>query len=277
MKTAVAEDTLYFDRLYRRIRLSGTLRTVTGLHIGGRTDEVGASDLPVLRDARDLPMIPGSSIKGVLRTTVESLVRAFSSNRQNGDIWSCNPLAQESVSKRGREGACGAHKANERPTDADGSCAVCRLFGSHILASHTRISDAFVRTEPETPLVEIRDGVAIDRDCKVVSGSQKYDFEVVSPGVEFALEVFVDNLQDWSMGLLFAGFDQMAEGFTALGGGTSRGLGRVDIQWHGILETTVKTVFHGQAPAERTIQDWRKQFMEALHEKAQAESRKEKN
>ena len=267
----MAESTLYFDRLYRRFRLSGTLTTVTGLHIGGGTDEIGASDLPVLRDARGLPLVPGSSVKGVLRSTIESLVHAFPTQGKVRDLWSCNPLAQMTTSDGNREGACGYHEANERPTHADGSCAVCRLFGNHVLASHTRVSDAFVRSQPEVPLVEIRDGVAIDRDCRVVAGSQKYDFEVVSPGVEFALEVFVDNPEDWLMGLLFAGFDQLDDGFAALGGGTSRGLGRVQVKWDRLLETTLKTVFFDEEPVDRAVEAWRDQFRNALAEKARAD------
>ena len=57
--------------MYSKIVIKGKLETVTGLHIGtgGAYSAIGAADLPVIRDVLDhQPMIPGSSLKGKLRT-----------------------------------------------------------------------------------------------------------------------------------------------------------------------------------------------------------------
>ena len=57
--------------LYAKIKISGVLDVVTGLHIGGSDvfAPIGAVDSPVIKDALSgLPMIPGSSLKGKLRT-----------------------------------------------------------------------------------------------------------------------------------------------------------------------------------------------------------------
>ena len=57
--------------MYTKLVIHGGLETVTGLHIGtgGSFSAIGAADSPVIRDVRDqLPMIPGSSLKGKLRT-----------------------------------------------------------------------------------------------------------------------------------------------------------------------------------------------------------------
>jgi CRISPR/Cas system CSM-associated protein Csm3 (group 7 of RAMP superfamily) len=91
--------------------------------------------------------------------------------------------------------------------------------------------------------------VAIDRDLRTVYKSQKYDFEVVSPGARFRLEVFIENPQPWLMGLLVLGFDQIKDGFTAIGGFTSRGLGRVDVEWSGMTEVTALDLLDGK-PAQ---------------------------
>jgi CRISPR/Cas system CSM-associated protein Csm3 (group 7 of RAMP superfamily) len=69
---------------------------------------------------------------------------------------------------------------------------------------------------------------------------------VVSPGAEFAIEIFVDNPQPWLMGLLAVGFDQLAEGFTAIGGFTSRGLGRVVFAWSSIAETSARALLRDE-------------------------------
>lgn len=57
--------------MFAKIEISGTMELVTGTHIGGNGAfaAIGAVDSPVIRDARTMePMIPGSSLKGKLRT-----------------------------------------------------------------------------------------------------------------------------------------------------------------------------------------------------------------
>jgi CRISPR-associated protein Csm3 len=57
--------------MYAKIMITGTIEVVTGMHIGGSSAfaAIGAVDSPVIKDVRtNLPMIPGSSLKGKLRT-----------------------------------------------------------------------------------------------------------------------------------------------------------------------------------------------------------------
>ena len=57
--------------MYSKIKISGTIEVVTGLHIGGggESSMIGAIDSPVVRDLQTkLPIIPGSSIKGKMRS-----------------------------------------------------------------------------------------------------------------------------------------------------------------------------------------------------------------
>ena len=54
-----------------KIRITGKISSITGMHIGGASgfSAIGAIDLPVIRDVRtDDPMIPGSSLKGKMRS-----------------------------------------------------------------------------------------------------------------------------------------------------------------------------------------------------------------
>ncbi len=57
-------------KLIGKIILNGDIRTLTGLHIGGSKSayEVGGVDLNVVKDAAGRPYIPGSSLKGKLRS-----------------------------------------------------------------------------------------------------------------------------------------------------------------------------------------------------------------
>lgn len=57
--------------MFGKILIKGTLEVVTGLHIGGSSQfsAIGAVDSPIIRDpVSDLPIIPGSSLKGKMRS-----------------------------------------------------------------------------------------------------------------------------------------------------------------------------------------------------------------
>ena len=57
--------------MYAKVEISGVIEVVTGMHIGGSSafSAIGAVDSPVIRDVRtNLPMLPGSSLKGKMRT-----------------------------------------------------------------------------------------------------------------------------------------------------------------------------------------------------------------
>jgi len=60
--------------LLGKVFFKGSIVLKTGLHIGGSQEsmQIGGLDLPVIRDTgNNLPYIPGSSLKGKLRSTLE--------------------------------------------------------------------------------------------------------------------------------------------------------------------------------------------------------------
>jgi len=251
-----------FHRLDSRLRLQGSLIARTALRVGGAGGDLDGADLPVIKDAAGRPFIPGASLKGALRSTVEALLRGV--DGRAAGLWACDPLAEKDGPFAAR--SCGYHERGKRSAaDPETHCAACRVFGSHVVASHVRFCDALLQDRsPGRIPVEVRDGVSIDRDLRRVHGSRKYDFEVVSPGTAFAVEIFVENPQLWFLGLLAMGFDQLAEGFTALGGFTSRGLGRVTFTWSSIAKTTARELLRGEpyatVPGEAVhgeLQAWR--------------------
>ncbi|MEZ4436770.1 MAG: CRISPR-associated RAMP protein Csx7 [bacterium] len=229
-----------FDRLRTRVRLIGRITTLTGLRIGASGGGGDAVDLPVMRDAQGYPFLPGASIKGVLRSTLEALVRGAGGTSREAagatGLWSCDPFD--------RERGCGQHTSGQRSAQrTDDHCTICHIFGSPIVASHVRITDAMASDRSGAVPIELRDGVSIDRDLGTVHGGQKYDFQVVSPGTAFDLEVFADNIEDWQLGLVMLGFDQIHQGFSGLGGFTSRGLGRVTIAWEALVAFEAPQLF----------------------------------
>jgi CRISPR-associated protein Csm3 len=70
--------------LIEKVFISGNIVAVTGLHIGGSKTalDIGGVDLNVIKTAKGVPYIPGSSIKGKLRTI---LAREAGSANEQGD------------------------------------------------------------------------------------------------------------------------------------------------------------------------------------------------
>src|SRR6202142_2701425 len=60
-------------QLMGKLILSGELHCETGLHIGAGKGslEIGGADNPVVKDAFGLPYIPGSSLRGKIRSLLE--------------------------------------------------------------------------------------------------------------------------------------------------------------------------------------------------------------
>lgn len=74
--------------MYSKIMISGILQVKTGLHIGGSSQfsAIGSVDSPVIRDVEtNLPMIPGSSIKGKMRTLLAKQYNQTIATDPNGD------------------------------------------------------------------------------------------------------------------------------------------------------------------------------------------------
>ena len=65
--------------MYAKIQITGKIEVVTGMHIGGSSAfaAIGAVDSPVIKDViSGRPMIPGSSIKGKMRTLLAKVYNA---------------------------------------------------------------------------------------------------------------------------------------------------------------------------------------------------------
>jgi len=220
-----------FERLRAKSSLTARLRVVSALRIGaGRQAAIGVSDLPVMRDLFGRPYIPGSSIKGVVRSYIESIVRTLWPADGSGK-GRCNPTGPPAgwcVPNADDE----KYKTNKQIDDDKllaAHCPVCRLFGSPWIASKVSFVDAPVVPETWHGTFIVRDGVAIDRDLGIAADKKKYDFEVVPGGTEFGLNVRVENATDPEMGLLYVGISALGRGELLLGGMTSRGPGAVEL------------------------------------------------
>jgi CRISPR-associated protein Csm3 len=236
-----------FWQFENRWLITATLRMKTVLSVGSRASLLPAgSDLPVIKTPEGDPFIPGSSLKGVVRTYVERVLRTLDGmNTQHPEqrLWACDPLDEDRRCVTGAQKKALFEQAGEddaRFTELiwQHSCTACRLFGSPWLASRVAFQDAMLANrESLLRLTEVRDGVGIDRDLGSAKTGIKYDFETVPAGAEFGITIVVENAEEWEVGLLLLALKAIEKGELPIGGKTTRGPG-----WGELVDLKVQHV-----------------------------------
>lgn len=203
------------------------LKSDGAVHIGsGIADAL--SDSPFIRQG-DIAFIPGSTLRGVLRSAVERIARSLGPNAASRF---CTLFEENQNSCQA--GAEERRKAFEKLTAdqqtamlrRDGSlCPICRLFGSPLMQARLKITDA-LQTAATPAKPELRHGVGIDRDSGTAAPGIKYDFEVLEPACDFTFEMHLENADEDDFALLFIAIRELEHGI-AIGGKKSRGMGVV--------------------------------------------------
>jgi CRISPR-associated protein Csm3 len=223
------------DKLYRNVKVYflGKVTLKTALHIGTGTGD-HHTDSTVMKDSQGNPFIPGSSMKGVLRSISESLCEVIMNEKacflhQDSGV-ECITAQKDLVSKYNE--LLEAKKSSEAKKWLDDKrCLPCKLFGSPLVASKISIADLqLVKTTSKKLDIRVRDGVGIDRDTETARDGVKFDFETVSPEAQFSFEAIVDKPCKKEAQLLAIGIRELELGNAFLGGNTSRGLGRFKLE-----------------------------------------------
>jgi CRISPR-associated protein Csm3 len=158
--------------------------------------------------------LPGSSLKGVIRSHCERIARTLG-------VPCCNPLDPKSSCHQ----AIGEEEGAQRQSKTyQHVCPLCRTFGSTQIASRVRFADAF--PEPGTVKTETRTSVGIDRLTGGSKGGALFQFEAITDG-RFLAEIRLHNYQLWQAGLLALALRDLDADRLQLGYGTSRGMGHV--------------------------------------------------
>ena len=194
--------------MYSKIEITGVLETKTGMHIGGSSafSAIGAVDSPVIKDVRNgKPMVPGSSLKGKIRTLL-------------------------------------AKKYNEAVVnpDNDAEC-IRRVFGSakkdkdnKVHASKIIVSDMFLLNEDEIrnrgieSFTEVKFENSINRATAVANPRQ---IERAIKGLQFGIDMIYE-VENGKEDEVIDDIKLLAEGmkmleYDYLGGSGSRGYGKV--------------------------------------------------
>jgi len=216
-----------FKTLHNRAILEIEIEPVTPLLIKtGDTGGLNVSlpDMQFVRTSTALGpsvVIPGSSLKGVVRSQAERLLRT-------DGLWCCDPLD--------RDDNCGSKVGRGVSVVYPTQCYACRTFGSTKLGGRARFTDllpwspgmALERKQEAFAAIktEVRPGVAIDRRSQSASGGKLYEIEIVTAGTFYG-EILLTNFQLWQLGLIGLALQDIDQGYQQLGSGKSRGLGRV--------------------------------------------------
>lgn len=195
--------------------ITGVIKCTSGLRVGGSDDllQIGGTDLTCIKNPATLePYIPGSSIKGKIRSELEKKAGRFG----------------------GREG-------NEPCGCARNDCLVCRIFGPHKVARHELgpsriiVRDASLK---EGGQLETKSENIIDRRTGTAQHPRKV--ERVAAGSTFNLKL---GIQVWDLDSQASyggktGSEALVEFVkdglrelvnTGLGAGVSKGYGEIEL------------------------------------------------
>lgn len=213
--------------MQRKYVFTGKLELKSAMHIGGGQVNLRGTDSPVVLTPEGEPFIPGSSFKGAFRSTVEKLVSAIPNQTTCflSEEGNCPTADQNTFNNRRRNGNWNEAKLAEILDDE--LCDTCKLFGSPFSASKIFFSDLYVDEWAEA--TQVRDGVAIDRDSERAVDRLKYDYEVVSVGSMFKMEIVLEDPSETDLRLACIGLNEFVGGMGGIGGMRSRGLGNCQI------------------------------------------------
>lgn len=214
------------NRAVLRIRI--TTKAPLSIRAGDTGLEPGGTDLKCVRTRsgghESTVYIPGSSLKGVVRSAAEANLRGQTFGGVDG---ACNPIDAKSCGDRVRfrrqQDSAEMHREH---------CLACRLFGSQSMKGRASIRDLLPASEDDVKhgnRTQVRFGVGINRVSGGVSRGKLFDQEVVPRGVAFNGDIALENYQVWQLGLLAAAFAELNDGFAQLGSGKSRGFGVVGV------------------------------------------------
>ena len=187
--------------------LRGVITALTPVHVASGQIELTGREPPLVKAhvrSRGRPIIPGSSLKGAIRSIVEAIspscirITRARSNRVPFGLRGC--------------------------TDKENLCVACRMFGSLGYQGQVRFSDAVLRDGFQTVILKVppfyapRPRERLYYEGGLVKGRKFYrhgqvatgnvPVEACPEGSEFDFTVHFDNLTEAELGLLLIALGQ---------------------------------------------------------------------
>ncbi|HDM79423.1 MAG TPA: type III-A CRISPR-associated RAMP protein Csm3 [Deltaproteobacteria bacterium] len=254
-------------QLSKKIFIKGKIVVKTGIHIGGSSLglQIGGADKVVVRNpVTNLPYIPGSSLKGKLRSLLEKSLGLIEPERhQKGENeweWAgklCTDPTQDVVQLFGSPADISADSGMENLAPTRLTVRDAPLLNEEKLAAAEN-TDMYC--------TEIKTEVSIDR---LTSAANPRNFERVPAGAEFGLDMVVDiyNIDEEGENNRAEAFiDLMRQGLTLLeddylGGQGTRGYGQVKFVIDSVTERTADDYRSGNEGGPSSFQEKFSAFM----------------
>lgn len=232
-----------FYKFKNRYLITGEVVATTAIHIGAAQNEFipNGNKNPFFRNAEDLPIIPGSSLKGMMRSFMEQILTSdcgaeiFCGGNTCSEEEPCvNNKSGEYKKLLESKEADAERKLSHYLYGGEGTdgklCTVCRLFGSTNNSAKLFVRDAKVIESTFQSDFEIRSGVSIDRDLGKSKNNQLYNLEVVPEGTSFEFYAILENADEREWVSVKKLLQAMKLGMISIGGMKSRGLGGMELQ-----------------------------------------------
>lgn len=205
------------------------IKLMSGLHIGGGDVNlhIGGTDSPVVKHPHtNEPYIPGSSLKGKIRTLLE--LRTGLVTKSNGKPLSCESLRWATDENRV---LCEAILKLFGTSGSDSQADVEELGPTRISFGDSLINREILKMirKERLALTEVKSENSIDR----IKGSAEHPrfSERVPSGIEFDLEIYLKEFEgDKGLEEILLEGMKLLE-YDALGGSGSRGYGRVRFEF----------------------------------------------
>jgi CRISPR-associated protein Csm3 len=218
-------------KLKKKIILNGKLHVLTGMHIGGSSEgvDIGGVDLGVIKDAiTDCPYIPGSSLKGKMRSLLE-LTEGTAKPTYDPEKSPCSKLFgginnREKISKSSRLIVRDAFMTEE---------------SKKMLTESVSMEMPYTEVKWENSIDRVQGKAQHPRQIERVPAGASFD-------VSFVVNVHDDDNEEEFMEMLKAAVTMLERDY--LGGSGSRGYGQVklDLDWDAMDTLNVGELHRGR-------------------------------
>lgn len=226
------------NTLIKKLEINGTIELLTGLHIGGTNSAmgIGGPDSTVIRNPIDnQPIIPGSSLKGKLRSLIE-ISDGTVAHKDYGQIK--NGASDDPNSRSSKLFGSSSGNEKQRPS---------RL----IVRDAVLESDESLFKNTDLPFTESKTEVTIDR---ITAKAMPRQIERIPAGAKFkfnmVLNIFSEDDEEKLKNTLIEGLRLLQDDY--LGGNGSRGYGQIKIHITDVAEKSMAYYSKSEDPKNVT-------------------------
>lgn len=212
--------TFIHEELLRRVEIRGVVRNISPLRVGNKdvVDFTSTARVQLLKDSKGRPYIPGSSWKGVFRSTGEVIAR-------KRGLTVCTGLTRETCVDKIPDFQDLIVRDVEKAKKMfwEKTCLNCKVFGAPSVLSSVFFFDSY----PISYRLGVKSVIAISRESGAVSKGALGTVEYVEPNSTFSFLLIGENMPNYAIGYVLSIMREIHIGNYQVGGYKSRGFGFV--------------------------------------------------